>query len=146
MPGGAVMCKVPREEKHCSRRGDRGQRGQAGRACWVMRAGGGGRAERGMGGFPGCQCKVVLRPVNGSDGYQGRVEHLFHGCWGTKCDGTRDTWDADVICLELSCGHSVSLLGGGPFHQGSGNILLGSVCCLGQEPSVKLLPQRVIGP
>lgn len=30
MPGGAVMCKVPREEKHCSRRGDRGQRGQAG--------------------------------------------------------------------------------------------------------------------
>lgn len=77
MPGRAVMCKVPREEKHCSRRGDRGQRGQAGRACWVMRAGGGGRAERGMGGFPRCQYKVVLRPVNGGDGCQGRVEHLF---------------------------------------------------------------------
>ncbi|VTJ74754.1 Hypothetical predicted protein [Marmota monax] len=77
---------------------------------------------------------LPVRLVNGGDRCQGWVEVLYQGYWGTVCDDSWDTQDADVVCRQLGCGHSVSALGGAHFGQGSGNILLGAVYCSGGEP------------
>ncbi|KAK2099108.1 Deleted in malignant brain tumors 1 protein [Saguinus oedipus] len=83
---------------------------------------------------------LPLRLVNGGDWCQGRVEVLYQGYWGTVCDDSWDTQDADVVCRQLGCGYSVSALGGAHFGEGSGNILLGDVHCSGREPYLSSCP------
>ncbi|XP_058527080.1 deleted in malignant brain tumors 1 protein-like [Ochotona princeps] len=83
---------------------------------------------------------LPVRLVDGADQCQGRVEVLYQGYWGTVCDDSWDSQDADVVCRQLGCGRSVSALGGAHFGQGSGNILLGAVDCSGQEPNLSSCP------
>ncbi|XP_076153310.1 scavenger receptor cysteine-rich type 1 protein M130-like [Alosa pseudoharengus] len=85
----------------------------------------------------GLICGVSVRLVNGSSRCSGRVEVLHRGQWGTVCDNGWDLRDAAVVCRELGCGEAVEALKGAQFEQGSGDIWMSEVECVGSESTVK---------
>ncbi|XP_062373446.1 deleted in malignant brain tumors 1 protein-like [Sardina pilchardus] len=85
----------------------------------------------------GVICSDALRLVNGSSRCSGRVEVLQRGQWGTVCDNGWDLRDAAVVCRELGCGEAVEALKGAQFGQGSGDIWMSEVQCVGSESTVK---------
>ncbi|KAL2102762.1 hypothetical protein ACEWY4_001930 [Coilia grayii] len=90
----------------------------------------------------GVVCKA-LRLVNGSSRCSGRVEVLHSQQWGTVCDDGWDLQDAAVVCRELGCGEVIEALRGGHFGQGSGQIWMSDLQCVGSESTVKdCMPKR----
>ncbi|XP_078394273.1 CD5 antigen-like, partial [Cetorhinus maximus] len=80
-----------------------------------------------------CSGPVPLRLVNGHTVCSGRVEVYRQGTWGTVCDSGWDIKEARVVCRALNCGRALSARKGAYYGQGSGQILLEGVNCLGHE-------------
>eukprot|EP00118_Oscarella_pearsei_P020627 m.224758 g.224758 ORF g.224758 m.224758 type:complete len:1431 (+) comp40003_c2_seq6:15-4307(+) len=78
-------------------------------------------------------CEANTRIVNGGVPYQGRVEVLHNGVWGTVCDDNWDLKDGHVSCRELGYRMATEIKTSAYFGQGSGPIFLDDVNCDGTE-------------
>ncbi|KAB0348841.1 hypothetical protein FD754_013698, partial [Muntiacus muntjak] len=74
-----------------------------------------------------------LRLVGDSGRCSGCVEILHQGAWGTVCDDLRDLKEAGVMCWQLGCGWAIAAPGKAHFGPGSGDTLLDSFQCSGNE-------------
>ncbi|ROI15306.1 Deleted in malignant brain tumors 1 protein [Anabarilius grahami] len=85
----------------------------------------------------GVICQLSVRLVNGDNSCSGRVEALYNGTWGTVCDDDWDLSDAAVVCREMGCGNVIESKSEAYFGQGSGQIWMDDVNCVGTESSLK---------
>ena len=79
---------------------------------------------------------TTVRLVNGPAKYEGRVEVHHNGVWGTVCDDAWDLNDAQVVCNELDYGKAVAAQHSAVYGQGSGQIWLDNVNCVGTEGTI----------
>ena len=86
-----------------------------------------------------CVCIVssfIVRLVNGSTLYEGRVEVQYNGVWGTICDYGWDLHDAQVVCNQLGFGKSTAALHNAFYGEGIGRTWLYNLNCVGNEESI----------
>ena len=72
----------------------------------------------------------------------GRVEVLHNSTWGTICDNSWDLQDAEVVCRQLGYEGALSAPGGAAFGQGTGQIWLVDVKCIGNETLIAQCSHR----
>ena len=79
---------------------------------------------------------VKVRLVGGRSAMEGRVEVFYNGRWGTVCDNSWDLDDATVVCRMLGYGRALGAPGSAHFGEGSGEIFLDYISCLGTEDNL----------
>ena len=79
---------------------------------------------------------AIIRLVDGPTDYEGRVEVYHNGVWGTVCDDHWDLNDAQVVCSQLGLGNAVAARHFAFYGQGSGEIWLDNVNCVGTEGTI----------
>ena len=76
---------------------------------------------------------VSVRIVDGPTSYQGRLEVLYNGEWGTVSNSGFDRQDADIACRQLGYNGSAAVYTHG---EGTGFVWLTDVNCNGIETSL----------
>uniref|UniRef100_UPI00398F13BB scavenger receptor cysteine-rich domain-containing protein DMBT1-like n=1 Tax=Pristiophorus japonicus TaxID=55135 RepID=UPI00398F13BB len=83
-----------------------------------------------------CSGPVPIRLVNGTNMCSGRVEVYRKSIWGTVCDNGWDVNAANVVCRLLNCGTALSATRPAYYGEGTGDIWLDNVRCIGTEPAL----------
>ena len=65
------------------------------------------------------------------------MEVYHNGVWGTVCDDGWDLNDAQVVCSELGYGNATAARHRAFYGQGSGQIWLDNVNCIGTERTIR---------
>ena len=91
-------------------------------------------------GSAGVICSANFRLVGAKMPYEGRVEILYNGIWGTICDNDWGLTDAHVVCRELGYYKAKHYAIAAYFGSGSGPVWLDEVGCLGSENSLRSCP------
>ncbi|XP_072024719.1 scavenger receptor cysteine-rich domain-containing protein DMBT1-like [Amphiura filiformis] len=84
-----------------------------------------------------------VRLVGGSTPQEGRVEIYISGRWGTICAHSWDLMDATVLCHQLGMGNAIRADGGSSFGQGTGDIIIDNVRCVGNEAALQDCPADI---
>ena len=82
--------------------------------------------------------------MDGKYNFEGRLEFCFGGIWGTVCDDSWDTTDAEVVCRQLGFNTTTgaqALRMASLFGQGTGPIYLDNVGCTGSEERLTSCPR-----
>ncbi|XP_041476225.1 deleted in malignant brain tumors 1 protein-like [Lytechinus variegatus] len=87
----------------------------------------------------------LVQLVNGSNDFEGRVEVMYEGSWGTICDNGWDLRDARVVCKMLKFDGALAAPGSATFGRGSGDILLDDVSCESTHDNLADCYHRGIG-
>ena len=88
----------------------------------------------------------AIRLVGGSNEYEGRLEILWNGQWGTVCDDLFGSVDAAVVCRQLGYTATNAIaFGNGYFGQGNGTIWLDDIQCDGHENTLFQCPAAPFG-
>ena len=76
---------------------------------------------------------LTVRLIGGSNPFEGRVEVFHNGSWGTVCDDQWTIEDANVVCRQLDFEGALKAVTSAHFGEGTGNIWMGDVNCVGNE-------------
>ena len=92
-----------------------------------------------------CTSDGQIQLVGGRDDFEGRLEFCFGGIWGTVCDDSWETRDAEVVCRQLGFNTTgaQALRMASPFGQGTGPIHLDNVGCTGSEERLASRPNPI---
>lgn len=75
-----------------------------------------------------------IRLVGSNSSSQGRVEVCVSNNWGTVCDNSWENVDAQVACRQAGFAFEGAIaMGGSAFGEGTGDIVLDGVTCVGIE-------------
>uniref|UniRef100_A0A4W5MTN8 SRCR domain-containing protein n=1 Tax=Hucho hucho TaxID=62062 RepID=A0A4W5MTN8_9TELE len=84
----------------------------------------------------GLTCIDRTRLLQGGGRCAGAVQLYLFGDWVTLMDTEWDITQAAVVCRQLGCGSAISAPGGFLFGNGTGQVVRGSIPCIGSEWSL----------